>query len=1051
MDQVSPQARCFIMMDIRWGFHHIPVEEESRKRTCFYGPDGRLYRWKVMTFGWKNAPAFFHHWMAHLTHNLAGVYFYVDDICVEGGTWKETLTNLEALVKRLEELRVSVAIKKLQIGPQVKMLGWVRDAAGFHPRADRMEALQRCASPANKGELRSVLGALRFLSPGVPGLNRTIARLNRLTGNVPWEWLPEDEAALRKGMQLLAHHVAQAPLRWDLPFMIRCDASEDGIGGYLLQQVPVGAAVEEHVIMCWSRGYGNGPMSRWATVEKEAYALIYAVDQCAKYVAGSHFVIETDHRPLLWMLQGVAKQNTGGKIFRWFYLLSSFDFEIRHIAGTTNVLADALSRSPVVPARGGVECERNDREREHQEAVPRVNVTQQIKTKVSDNKGKEEADEQPHLSSEGEQRGEVELAEPIWGQEPQTPQSEFQEDAFQTVVVHLKQAGGVPKRFQSEQYEEVVAEALEWQSELQLVNGRLKYGSAFYIPKLQRPQLLFNAHSAPTGGHFGVRPTTLKLDGRAWWPGWKQDVETWCRTCGSCQRNKIQPPIKGDVQPLEVTTMGESVHVDLMGPYPTTDRGNRYILTMKDAATKYRVWGPLAEKTAGTVGGVMVKENFLVYGWPERLISDNGKEFANQLNAELCDALGISQRFTAPYHPASNGQVERSHREILVVLRCVTEPNQTRWDLDLVYVQFAINTTWTRVTGTTPFFLVFGRHPRTAIDVAIGTDPERFNSATDWLERLKRAREVAAARSGLARGLQPPEERTEEEAPPALLTIGDLVLVRFTGAKEGLSTKLAKRQQGPYRVVKVYDDGMTADLQHVERPTDTLRRHVSSLIRFRSSGDVSGEEPSPLEEEEEGDDEFEVERILDEKRIHGQTEFLVRWAGFGSDRDSWVAENKLFAPGVLEAWRDEQRRREAAKVVVQRVLETRVTDQGDTLYLVEVDESAGPDGYQWVHPDQVRNPAILRKAPRMEPVEVTPPVAVAETPVVGASKGQRKAVKAAAPKKTEPKAKASAPRADRGGVGRDKGSMGPQRRSPNGASTDRSRAGRVRKPNSRFL
>jgi hypothetical protein len=525
MDQVSPQARCFIMMDIRWGFHHIPVEEESRKCTCFYGPDGRLYRWKVMTFGWKNAPAFFHHWMAHLTHNLAGVYFYVDDICVEGGTWEETLANLEVLVKRLEELRVSVAIKKLQIGPQVKMLGWVRDAAGFHPRADRMEALQRCASPANKGELRSVLGALRFLSPGVPDLNRTIARLNRLTGNVPWEWLPEDEAALRKGMQLLAHHVAQAPVRWDLPFLIRWDASEDGIGGYLLQQVPVGAAVEEHVIMCWSRGYGNGPMSRWATVEKEAYALIYAVDQCAKYVAGAHFVIETDHRPLLWMLQGVAKQNTGGKIFRWFYLLSSFDFEIRHIAGTTNVLADALSRSPVVPARGGVERERNDGERE-----PRVNVTQQIKTKVSDDKGKEEADEQP-------QAGEVEVTEPIWGQEPQTPQSEFQEDAFQTVVVHLKQAGGVPKRFQSEQYEEVVGEALEWQSELQLVNGRLKYGSAFYIPKLQRPQLLFNAHSAPTGGHFGVRPTTLKLDGRAWWPGWKQDVETWCRTCGSCQRN----------------------------------------------------------------------------------------------------------------------------------------------------------------------------------------------------------------------------------------------------------------------------------------------------------------------------------------------------------------------------------------------------------------------------------------------------------------------------------------------------------------------------------
>jgi hypothetical protein len=465
---------------------------------------------------------------------------------------------------------------------------------------------------------------------------------------------------------------------------------------------------------------------------------------------------------------------------------------------------------------------------------------------------------------------------------------------------------------------------------------------------------------------------------------------------------------------------------------------------------------PIVDKTARTVARALVTHYYTVYGWPDKLISDNGKEFANQLNAELCDALGIAQRFSAPYHPASNGQVERSHREVLVILRSVTDPNQTRWDLDLAYVQFAVNTTWTRVTGMTPFFLTFGRHPRTAVEVAIGTKPERLDT-TEWLDRLRKAREVAAARSGLARGLSPPEQRPEEEAPAALLKVGELVLVRFTGVKEGLSTKLAKRQQGPYRVTKVYDDGMTADLQHVERPTDTLRRHVSALFRFRSAGAPKGTETPATDDEHEGDDEFEVERIVDEKEINGHTEFLVRWAGFGKDHDSWVHKNKLFAPGVLEAWRAEKQRQIAAKVVVQRVHGMRVTDQGDMLYLVEIDETAGPDGYRWVHQDEVRNLSVLQNAPRMEPAVEARSTKVTKAMEAKAPKGRSKAKAApkskAAPKpRTTTKPKVNPTQADWGGVDRNgEKRVSPQRREDeDGASTERSRAGRVRKPNSRY-
>lgn len=284
------------------------------------------------------------------------------------------------------------------------------------------------------------------------------------------------------------------------------------------------------------------------------------------------------------------------------------------------------------------------------------------------------------------------------------------------------------------------------------------------------------------------------------------------------------------------------------------------------------------------------------------------------------------------------------HRELEVALRCVTDPSQERWDLDLPFVSWALNTTWSRVTDQTPFFLMFGRQPRTLVDAFVGSPVTHYAKA-DWMLRMERARRLAAARSGLARGVVLPDVRVPvDEEGDVAVHVGDLVLVKFTAKTEGLSRKLQPLQQGPYKVVAVRD-GVTAQLERVDNPRDKVERHVSALVPYLQGAGEST-----------GDNEWHVEEILDERTFDEEVQVLVRWAGYGEDHDSWIPLANLTADEVLARWRA---KRQAP--VVRRV--ARVIDSehsgGEVRYLVAIDEDSGPDAYQWVRRSEVANKEAL--------------------------------------------------------------------------------------------
>ncbi len=480
----------------------------------------------------------------------------------------------------------------------------------------------------------------------------------------------------------------------------------------------------------------------------------------------------------------------------------------------------------------------------------------------------------------------------------------------------------------------------------------------------ERDRVMFDAHKAPTGGHFGFTKTLQKLRGRAWWPSIRRDVAAYVSLCGICQRCKTQPKIPADVEPLPISSAFERLHLDLMGPFPASGSEQfRYIFTAKDAATKYVVLRALKSKEAAEVTGVLFQSIFLVFGFPKTVVSDQGTEFVNKLNEAVFSRLGMEHRPTAPYHPASNGQVERCHREVNVMLRALCEPDQNNWAAMLPFVEFALNTAPTSTTLLTPFYLTFGKHPYTMLDIRLDLPFPSGAPLQSYLGNLIRARELAAQRDGRARRVSPVTRPKRAEA----LKVGDLVLVRFCGTGEGLSSKLSPIYQGPFRVVSVRS-GNTAVLANVRNERDRIERHFDRLIKFRG-------QPEAVE----GADEWEISQILDEASDGGQTFFLVRWRGFPPGSDSWVHEADLTADELLRQWRVDhpavvtppptaaprkrgrtrKTKRSKEPRTIERVVAHKGTSLQDMLFQVAVGQDCGPDDYEGVRQEQVANPEML--------------------------------------------------------------------------------------------
>ena len=257
------------------------------------------------------------------------------------------------------------------------------------------------------------------------------------------------------------------------------------------------------------------------------------------------------------------------------------------------------------------------------------------------------------------------------------------------------------------------------------------------MPKHFRERALFGCHDDV--GHQGILRTLSLLRERFYWPGMQEEATQYVMYCSRCLRRKT-PPQVAPLQPILVTQPLELVHMDYLSLEPS--KGNiENVLVITDHFTRYALAYPSKTQTAQATARILWDNFICHYGFPERFISDQGRNFESDLIKELCKIVGVKKVHTTPYHPQGNRQCERFNSTLCNMLGTLSEEEKSDWKSHLGCMTHAYNCTKHASTTYSPYYLMFGRHPRLPIDIEFGLNKPNSSdnsSKSRYIQKLRR-------------------------------------------------------------------------------------------------------------------------------------------------------------------------------------------------------------------------------------------------------------------------------------------------------------------------
>lgn len=295
--------------------------------------------------------------------------------------------------------------------------------------------------------------------------------------------------------------------------------------------------------------------------------------------------------------------------------------------------------------------------------------------------------------------------------------------------------------------------------------------------------IMKNLHEDPLSGHFGFNGTYQRVAIRYWWNGMGNDIKDFVKSCSACQFTGSRH-FKEPLHPIKVGQPFDHIVIDLIGPCKLTKKKNRYIITAIDYLTKWPEAKAVSNKEASTIAKFIFEEIICRHGCPKIIQSDQGTEFTAQIIAELTSQFGIQHRFSSPYHPQTNGIVERFNRTLSTTLQKYTIAFEDDWDKNIPAALFAYRTLQNNTTRHEPFFLTYGREARLPIELQLETYQEtEVDFDSQLLQRIysileKLPDQIINARKNIHLTQEKSKERHDSKIPKfQQFNIGDKVLV----------------------------------------------------------------------------------------------------------------------------------------------------------------------------------------------------------------------------------------------------------------------------------
>ncbi|GFY33720.1 retrovirus-related Pol polyprotein from transposon 412 [Trichonephila clavipes] len=226
-----------------------------------------------------------------------------------------------------------------------------------------------------------------------------------------------------------------------------------------------------------------------------------------------------------------------------------------------------------------------------------------------------------------------------------------------------------------------------------------------------------------------------------------RNVVRYVMHCRECQRRKSAPqrppgrlvPIPPAIAPFH------RIGIDLLGRFPKSAHGNKWIIVCTDYSTRYAITKALPTAEVAEIAKFLLEKIVLRHGAPRVIITDRGAVFRSRLVSFLVDLCNIDHRFTTAYHPQTNGLTERFNKTLADMLSMYVDVEQKNWDEILPFVTFAYNTAKQETTGFTPFYLLHGREAETTLDTMLPFCPNDFddNNITKIATRAEESRQLA--------------------------------------------------------------------------------------------------------------------------------------------------------------------------------------------------------------------------------------------------------------------------------------------------------------------
>ena len=341
------------------------------------------------------------------------------------------------------------------------------------------------------------------------------------------------------------------------------------------------------------------------------------------------------------------------------------------------------------------------------------------------------------------------------------------------------------------------------------------------VPKAGREQLFLSYHASLFGGHLGRTRTLARLADRFYWTGMADDVKDWLSQCVACIKRKS--PV-GRHHPLGHIPTGhrwDRIAMDILDVCDPTPEGFRYILVIADYFSKWTEAFPMKNKCADTVADILVEKIILRFGMPLVIHSDQGREFENGLMKSLCALLGCTKTRTAPYHPESDGMIERFNRTCLMMLSMFVNDRRDNWHELLPFIMHAYRTSVHESTGYSPFRLMMGEEcslPQDVSTAELRTQRENDVAPHPFATWVRDALEVAYdhVRSSLKKTASRRKRLYDTKAVDRKFPVGSWVLRYYPPAAQH---KLGSPWVGPHQVVR-QATGHTVGIQRIRPGSD---------------------------------------------------------------------------------------------------------------------------------------------------------------------------------------------------------------------------------------